>query len=833
MRNILLPAAAIIGAASMHASPITPDQALDRLAGGSLRVAPKVATAPSRPQLEHTALTADGAPAAYVMSAPGVQGYMVLSADDIAAPLLGYSDSGTFDADNMPEAMAWWLEEYARQIEYAASKGASPYVPRAARADREAIAPMTATKWDQASPYNDLCPKEGAQRTYTGCVATSMAQIAKYWQYPEKGKGNIRYTASTLGKTLSLNFSNITFDWKNMKDDYSMGYTEEEGNAVATLMRACGYAVKMNYSTSASAALALNIADGMIKYLDYDPHASYELRSFYPASQWEEMIYDNLKNVGPIPYGGTSMTGGGHSFVCDGYDGNGYFHFNWGWSGMSDGYFLLDALNPESLGIGGGMGGGYNFSQDAVLGLQPPTGKPVENRPMQILQAGSLTATVDDGKIKFGLEGEASACWLNFNAATLKVVFGATFQPIDSTPDYEVTASIEHSDPLTMRAGYGTGDAFEAIVDMNKLDLADGTYKVTMVTRESSDPVWTPVRPFYPYSNYVTLRKQGSEYTVIANEVPHVRIIDGGFNTKIYYGAMTKVWVKVANDSDDELSRGFAPALYFNEAEEGSPAAYKMYFLGSSKFVTVPPHSELEVEWETDLNTTIQSLTGVNKSVEMQLSFFDEATYYEYINDFSKDVTMYANPGLPNISMTSLEIAGATKVVENVPSQGGETDVYLIDNKNAVQVNYTARLRGNIPFCYEMLAVALSSAEEADGQTEILAYGGHPVFLTRTGLSPYVDYDFSTTLSVPTMQPGKYYLITGAFITSGSFSILGNNPILYVVRLNDTSGISDVITDSNVPADDAIYNLQGICMGCDWDALPPGLYICGGKKILK
>ena len=209
---------------------------------------------------------------------------------------------------------------------------------------------MITAMWDQIEPYNNMAPLYGSERTYTGCVATTMAMVMDYWNYPEKGQGKVSYTASTIGKRIELDFSKRKFDWDNMLRSYDIDgeYSAEQTDAVAYLMKACGYAVKMDYSTSASATLAMYIGQAMAKYFNYDPNYRYELRLHHSSSEWEQIIYDNLKNAGPVLYGGGSYLGGGHSFVCDGYDGNGFFHFNWGWSGISNGYFSLDALQPDA-----------------------------------------------------------------------------------------------------------------------------------------------------------------------------------------------------------------------------------------------------------------------------------------------------------------------------------------------------------------------------------------------------------------------------------------------------------------------------------------------------
>ena len=315
-------------AASAQAKVLTPDEALQRAAGNS-GMQKAIGKSVSDSRLMYT-LRAEDQPALYVFDKSSENtGYLVLSADDMAYPVLGYADKGDFDPDNMPEAMKWWLQQYADQIAYARKNAGKPVMTTAKDDNREPIAPQIKTEWDQVEPYNNQCPSYSGIRTYTGCVATAIAQVMKYWEYPERGKGTISYTASSIQKRLSMNFAAKAFDWGNMLLRYDEGkYTDEQAAAVAYLMKACGYAVKMDYGTDSSGALAMNIANALEKYFSYDGNIDYQLRQLYSSTEWADMMYENLRDVGPVIYGGGSMIGGGHSVICDGYSQDGYFHFN-------------------------------------------------------------------------------------------------------------------------------------------------------------------------------------------------------------------------------------------------------------------------------------------------------------------------------------------------------------------------------------------------------------------------------------------------------------------------------------------------------------------------
>ena len=819
--------AAIFLSFNTQAAPLTPEQALTR----ATKESPAKAAAKLRaatPRLAHTAVTADGTPAVYVFNAADRSGYMLLSADDTARPVLGYCDEGEFDAGNMPPAMKWWLDEYSAQIDYASSQLPATSASKHPSRSREAIEPMVTAMWDQIEPFNNMAPLYGTDRTYTGCVATTMAMVMDYWKYPEVGRGNISYTASNIGKRLSLNFANRKFDWDNMLRSYEIDgvYTAEQTDAVAYLMKACGYAVKMNYSTSASATLAMNIGPAMEKYFNYDPNYRYELRIFYSSSQWEDLIYENLKNVGPVLYGGGSYLGGGHSFVCDGYDGNGFFHFNWGWSGISNGYFSLDALQPGALGSGGGAGGGYTFTQDAVLGIQPPTGKPVETRDVTLVQMGSLAGSIsDDSVLSFSLVDQTDGSWVNYNPFNLDIQFGAIFEPQGQTAgEKKIIDPIGRE--ISIPAGYGTGpEAIAHSINLEDANLADGTYKVTYAFRqaETEGAEWTEVRPAYGYSNHIVLHKTGSTYTVDNNPVERLRIVDGKLrDTNIYFGGYVRPSITVENTSDIELSRGFAPVLMYENPDDGE---LYMFFLGESEYITVPPHSTVSRDWTSTLYLT-QNIYGINEDTDFLLSFFDETTYQFYTAEFTKPVVMHPNAGQPHLQLSGLTIEGATETVEEVGGNG--RTVLVVPDKLDIRVKANCKLIGLTPFVYSMQAcVFVPDWNSDEGDYEILGSAGYPFFLSRNGTT----HSFSTTVASPYLERGQYYMLTLAYLYGSNYVPVNMNNYI-VFRLADSSSSVESVTADNT-ATGLIFNLQGICLGSDFDTLPSGIYIRDGRKILK
>lgn len=322
----------------------------------------------------------------YIWQNASGEGFVIMSADDCALPILGYSENGHIDVNQMPSNFAYWLQGFDSEIEDAVSQNIAQDETTAAEwtaiahgqvmapKSPTAVNPLLSTYWDQGSPYNAMCPGSSWNRCPTGCVATAMAQVMKYWAYPPKGCGSHSYVCDNYG-TLSANFGNTTYNWSSMPN-----YCSSSNTHVATLMFHCGVATEMNYTTSGSGAQVLDYGYGYASaetafhnFFGYKNTLNGQQKAAFTDSEWQNMLKTELNAGRPVLYSGygPDAEDGGHAFVCDGYNSSNYFHFNWGWSGSNDGYFLLTSLNPGSGGWGGGS---YNFTygQLALFGVEPP-----------------------------------------------------------------------------------------------------------------------------------------------------------------------------------------------------------------------------------------------------------------------------------------------------------------------------------------------------------------------------------------------------------------------------------------------------------------------------
>ena len=320
----------------------------------------------------------------YVFNIGSDEGFVIVSGDDAAYPVLGYSSTGHIDLSNLPVNMQSWLDGYAAALEKIQQQNLPARREiRTASDSWQPVDMLVTSQWNQLYPYNRDCPKYKGdyQRRPTGCVATAMAQVMYYHKWPAEetapisayefvdepawgGDGSTR-KEDRLDPTV--------FDWDSMKDVYDYYADENSEKAVAKLMKYVGHSVKMMYGVEASGAFSEDIAPALINSFGYKNTAHIVYRADYATQrEWEEEMYAELIENRPILYSGVTKDNAGHQFVCDGYE-NGFFHINWGWGGMSDGFFKLDVLDPYNQGTGGaGTGMAFSEYQSAVIGIMKP-----------------------------------------------------------------------------------------------------------------------------------------------------------------------------------------------------------------------------------------------------------------------------------------------------------------------------------------------------------------------------------------------------------------------------------------------------------------------------
>lgn len=742
----------------LSAASLTPDQALQRLSNS---IATRSATFADL-KYASTIELSNGQPGLYIFENNSETGYAILSADDLAAPLLGYGNQSKLDSDSMSPDMKWWLEEYARQIEYARMTGAKPYENLLTRSDKGAISPLMSTKWNQNAPYNLMTPMVNGRHCVTGCVATAMAQVMKYWNYPETGKGTaectVLYPDGTSGKEVML-LNEQNFDWNNMLDSYDGSATENQTSAVAYLMKACGYASNMGYSLYESGTAVFYAATSLMNNFAYNKNLQYCQRNYYGTSDWSDMIYEELEAGRPVVYGGQSNQAG-HCFVCDGYDTDGYFHFNWGWGGMSDGYFLLDALNPGSLGIGAN-GGGYNFDQNIVIGIQPTEGK--EYAPT-LVQQGNMQGSITGITCKLIATGDYGG-WHNMGTKLMTIDLGIKIEPINPAGE-TIYQEIMKDEMLAVNRYWPT------LTFNMPLSLKNGKYRMTLCFRSSNAQEWTPVLCTSDCYNYIEFSKEGNKYTVYENKKALPEIVDAELLTPLYYGDALKMSVTVTNPSGKEITNFFYPALYSG----GLPQ-----MIAEGVAITLAPGETVTKEFIC-MFELLQGKAAPKKETEYRLFFYDPTSSensnlnLDFYQGFFKDVTM-------KIDEFELDLTIEDFVIKCYDSylQDGQ---YFYNVTDATSIPFSMKIINNAD--YFAKAIDLVIFPYISGQVTSLAIEPFAPFAL---LSKGESAELGVNVNFAAGEIGKSYFALPYI----GYSPLGNERIYFTI--GDYNGVESIEGD--------------------------------------
>jgi len=425
-------------------------------------------------------------------------GFVVVSNDDSVTDIVGYSKE-SFSV--IPPAMEWFINTVDNNMQEMTKSGVL-YAPIPPSTEfPESVEPLLKSTWDQGKPYNILCPggNGSSTRLYpTGCVATALSQIMYYHKYPEVGIGEHQYSfqpESGVGRIISANFGETHYDWTNMLDDYSKGYTDEQANAVATLMLHCGVAVEMGYTASGSGAYGQEACLGIKKFFGYNKNARLYTRDYYTAELWMEMIFKELNLKRPIYYDGVSEGGGGHAFIIDGYDKDGFVHVNWGWGGNSNGFFDIALLNPP--------GSSYSKAQGMILGMcKPDVDIPYESQ-VVATELGFIFSGTNTKRVTIS--------GVIHNAGAEKFV-GTIACVLENS---ENTIVLKKQEDLTLQAitgGMWYNTNF-SLLSNNLSSIPDGTYRLFVGSKTAEDTRWQLVRPKEGEISSYTVVKNGTDVT--------------------------------------------------------------------------------------------------------------------------------------------------------------------------------------------------------------------------------------------------------------------------------------------------------------------------------
>ncbi|MBO4611564.1 MAG: C10 family peptidase [Bacteroidaceae bacterium] len=758
----------------LMAAPVTQEQAMQRARefvnkrpqmaqGGKLRAA----RAPLKLQ------SAQATASYYVFNVGEQQGFVIASGDDRTPAILGYADDGQFDADNIPTNMQAWLEDYERQISLLDK------YPAAQATSYEAVDPLLITTWSQDAPYNLLCPMVDGIQAPTGCAATALAQVLNYYKYPAQTTKPIpAYT--TMTSEIDMPEIPVTdIDWDNILDNYNGGATAAQYEAVATLMMLCGQALEMDYCADASASNMYKEFIALRNYFGYDETARYVMRSDFSASEWENLIYDELYNGRPVIYGGQSTTLG-HGFIVDGYDGDGLFHINWGWGGIYDGYFLLSVLNPyndASIGTSGTRDG-FSIGQEAVVGIQHSTGEKFDER----FYVGAITnngeksytrtsPSVDFPELAISIKGDVVTSEPQVFSFGLELYKsdGEAVQLLASCSTELSSYLIENHEVAFEPFSFGA-------------DLADGDYYLTPVSRPENAEDWEPCWG----ANVSRIKATISGNTLTLTE-PRIDL-SGKFIPADSIMAYTTVRVEaqITNNGTD-----------FN----------KYIFLSVDS--TIVGGRILELKAGETATFSIEFVPTTTGTKALTLYYRMNGEYVPFVTD-------------------SINIVGQ---VEGEPQMTGSITLTNVNSEGNVEeptINMSVEFQniGDGPLVNSWGLVVLMKHDPETQENQILTYEAKPITLAA-GCTTSFNASFKN------LEFGSSYRVALSYLPTGSYAYLFIIESMVPFDVVDPTSINTLPT-TTLPFD--VYTTAGAKVRSQvttLEGLPKGVYIVNKKKILR
>lgn len=780
----------------------------------------------------------------YVFPNANSKGFTIVSGDDRLPEIVGYSSQGSYDENNLPEGFISFMKAYqnlynkvnlgdAEALKNLAEIKAWRNKKNASAETSSAVTPLLGNiEWDQTSPYNNMCPRyDSVHVAATGCVATAMAQVMAYYKYPKQLKADIPgYVNRWNG--IPMEIPTITreegvYDWDNMLPKYNKkaNATQQQKDAVAKLMYHCGAAVKMSYGPESAAS---TFSAQMVKYFGYDADLMMDLsRSSFTLDKWMQIIDTELAAGRPVLYGGQASDGG-HQFICDGKDGEGLYHINWGWSGSQNGYFDLSLLNPEKGGTGSGSSTeGYNRLCSMTIGIAPDNGvvdAPLATVPdIKAMNYGFLETTTKDTREN---PDEAFDFWLDYGLGnqTYQAFSGyVALGILQKDGSYRIVSQKAHInvDPIP-------GEGMISVVDVNfRVNEAFEVGTVTLCPLYSKDGEnWTlcDIPSSFP-SVMLKITKTKMDVTS-----PLTAQVTGP--EKLETGAYGTFQVTLSNLSDLEYF-GYIDVSFSDKAEQVSAA------LARELYVSVPAHGSVTRSFNLlpkqagDFYLWLDELSGgYNRNLVDAQKFTVDKGYEPPI--YLVETSTNAEPGLCE---TELAFYGGKQM--RTPRVNGEQAEFTYKIKNdgedasiliafayaggGEETTPTFRIPNgaeqiNLPGNGEVTTITRSVTPEEAGSNTICGY--------LLG----VDENYQT-VDLPThLAPYVMFTVEGKRVRM--------NPAMNLVYVSgSSSGISSIEMDASGFWD--VYTLSGqkikrVAAGSDIQrlGLPSGIYVVNHQKVL-
>lgn len=812
----------------------------------------------------------------FVYNIDGDNGFIIISGDDEAVDILGYSDNGSIDLNNMPENMKVWLQGYAGQIESLKSSGSRKAMKKAASnvgttyfstttpdfsAPVSPLLDVRGIAFNQNTPYNNYCPTVTygptgdvhTSSTVTGCVATAMAQVMKFWQWPTNGTGSNSYDWSTNiiyngskypnTKTLTADFTK-TYDWNNTLNTYTGSETTEQMAAIATLMYDCGVAVNMDYNINGSGSNSYSAAKAFVSYFKYSANADIRKRSNYTDDQWNSILIDELSAGRPVLYSGEKEDNtGGHAFICDGYTSDEYYHFNWGWNGQMNGNFKLNSLKPNDEY---NLNNDFSYHQNIITQLAP-NNQSTGSKDYLFFSSGITSTTATSTKSgKYDL----ISYFANYSAFPLSTAIGMGV--------YDVNGNYQGMKNITSITINSNTYSNFILTNWNLplTTLSDGTYFLRVIHIPSGTTDILPAKITTETPNSLRLKITGNnvlvenpaDYSASALSLTSLTFNDGA----LYKGQPNAISANISNTASYDFYSFCAVMLV-----DGS--GHKT--LLDKKLVFIAAKDSAVVDFTADISTlALGSYTAylvIDKynyplNTDANLYSLDDAaavSIYPYLDETAtNNTTPAATYGKlkmkrtftsGNWSTICLPFALSSDQIASAFGAGTQIADLTGISVNALTFNTVTAIEPHTPYLIKPQTV---NSDNIYTFSNVSVTAGKPNKTIGSGsnTAQFIGaYDAGSNVPVGSffIQNNKFYQTSSAIPISGFRAYLtvsvpdGTNQMDIIVDGENITSIDGIIIDGDTIH--AIYHINGQLMQRDTPSLKSlskGIYIINGKK---
>lgn len=763
------------------------------------------------------------APASYMDGQPGLLPYyhfshddafVLIAGSDLLPAVIGYGQGQQVNAERpLPPGMQDWLDQVAAVEQYLESNPAAAMAQAEAlsqAATFEPISPIMTCQWGQDEPYNDQCPKVGTVQTVVGCMATALSQIIYTQKFPSQSYGQVSYKSN--GRQMSANLEGVTYDYSLMCDKYNRNNTQAERNEVAKLSYNVGLACMMQYGEM-SGTISMAALQGMTANFGMTK-AAFLQRAYYALNEWNEILQGELLRGNPVLYSGQSSAGG-HAFVLDGMDERGYYHVNWGWDGYYDGYFDVSLLRTDGAGTGAAENGGFYLTQEALVNLCNPDEVTEWHTPLRTYrstyytQLDNIDCSPKTG-IQRGTKLTLSTYAINYSNQEFKGKIGVRVMKDGEVYAQEMgskTYNISKSEVVISNNGNFTMDQGSSDIQATYTlpnDLADGTYRIYLVSQPEGMDCVDAVRQYHFTPSYWTLTVEGNNLNLKHNKIGvPVEASAWNFESEQITSGPNTLTCQVHNTSDETMAVRFYLRLTYpngkNKADIPAGGKYDepvTLAAGESCEISFPFDASMAGSYTAKLYGTPMGLDTDTKTL------LDTRTFNVALDPTrSAELTLMAAPILVSEKVfNGQELTMVLKVKNTGTSYDGKMSIRLFTRANSTaESNLKAELTNE-------------SVQIGSNETK--------------------EITISDVLSIASLTKNTKYYARGFYLYGDEMRELDGNQYT-AVPVYATTGIEQVKVDED--ADDLsnaeIYNLVGKRVMLPVSGqLKPGIYIVNGRK---